>query len=110
MQKANDAIILNRRINHVAKDKFVCIVRDNWVRNNPITVGDVNRSHQIYGPSLPVIKGRSRYQESKRVKDTELVQLPKSMHEDLKNVTLCVDFHYVNGVTVFHTISRQVDY
>ena len=110
VRKANDAITLNRRINHVAKDKFVRIVRDNWVRNNPITVGDVNRSHQIYGPSLPAIKGRTRYQESKRVKDTELVQLPKSMHEDLKNVTLCVDFHYVNGVTVFHSISRRVDY
>ena len=26
-----------------------------------------------------------------------------------KNV-LCVDFHYVNGVTVFHSISRKVDY
>ena len=31
MRKANDAIVLNHRINHVAKDKFICIVRDNWV-------------------------------------------------------------------------------
>ena len=23
---------------------------------------------------------------------------------------LCVDFHYVNGVAVFHSISRTVDY
>ena len=39
-----------------------------------------------------------------------MIQLPRSVHEDLKYVTLCVDFHYVNGVTVFHTISRRVDY
>jgi len=111
VRKANDAITLNRRTNHIAQEKFVRIVRDNWIRNNPITVGDVRRSHKIYGPPLPAIKGRSKYQESKRVNDTELIQIPSSMHEDLKKfVTLCVDFHYVNGVTVFHTISRKIDY
>jgi hypothetical protein len=32
------------------------------------------------------------------------------MHQDLQNVTLCIDFHFVNNVTVFHTISRRIDY
>jgi len=39
-----------------------------------------------------------------------MVQLPKELYEDLKNVTLCVDFHYVNEITVFHTISRKIKY
>ena len=110
IRKADDAIILNRRTNHVANNKFVRVVKDNWIRNNPVTVGDVRRSHKIYGPPLPAIKGRTRYQESPRVQDTDIIQIPTALYEDLKHVTLCADFHYVNGVTVFHSISRRLDY
>jgi hypothetical protein len=94
----------------MAEEKFVRVVKDNWIRNCPVTVGDVRRSHKIYGPPLPPVKGRARYQSSPRVKETDIVQIPRSMHEELKHVTLCADFYYVNGVTVFHTISRRIDY
>ena len=68
------------------------------------------RSHTIYGPPLPPIQGRTRYQESPRVRETDIIQLPKELFDDLKNVTLGVDFHYVNGVAVFHSISRRIGY
>jgi hypothetical protein len=110
VRKADDAIILNRKTNHISKDKFIRIVRDNWIRNNPVTVGDVNRSHAIYGPPIPPLKGRTRYQESTRVSDITPISIPKELYNDLKNVTLCIDFHFVNGVTVFHTISRRINY
>ena len=42
--------------------------------------------------------------------DVEPIQIPKSLHDDLRHVMLCEDFHYVNGVTVFHSISRKIDY
>ena len=110
VRKATDAIVLNRRTNHIAKDKFIRIVKDNWIRNNPITVGDVRRSHNIFGPPLPPIKSRTRYQESQRIGDTDIMQIPTSLYQDLKNVVLCADFHYVNGVAVFHSIARRLDY
>ena len=110
VRKATDAVILNRKVNHMAKDKFILTVAHGRIRNNPITVGDIRRSHDIYGPPLPTIKGRTRYKESKRVKETQIVEIPESMYENLKHVTLCVDFHYVNGITVFHSISRRIDY
>ena len=110
IRKADDAVRLNRRTNHIAKDKFAWIVSENRIINNPITVGDINRSRIIYGPPIPPLKGRTRDQESARVKDLTMVQLPKELYEDLKNVTLCVDFHYVNEITVFHTISRKINY
>ena len=110
VRKATDAIILNRRTNHIAKDKIIRIVKHNWIRNNPITVGDVRRSHKNFGPPLPPIKSRTRYQESQRIGDTDIMQIPKSLYRDLKNVVLCADFHYVNGVAVFHSIARRLDY
>ena len=111
IRKADEANVLSRRINHVVKDKFVRLVKDNWIRNLPFTVGDVHRSYTIYGPSIPSIKGRTKYREAKRIPDAaEEVLIPRDVYEDMKHVTLCVDFHYVNGVTVFHSISRKIGY
>ena len=111
IRKADVAIILNRRVNHVAAAKFIRIVKDNWIQNLPFPVGDVRRSNIIYGPPIPPLKGRTRYQAPKRVPDADaVVQLPKDLYEDLQNVTLCIDFHYVNGMTVFHSISRVLTY
>ncbi|CAJ1936101.1 unnamed protein product [Cylindrotheca closterium] len=110
IRKADEAITLNRRINHVAKDKFARIVKNNWIRNCPVTINDVERSHVIYAPPVPPIKGRTRYQSSSRVPDTEVIPIPKGLYMDLKNVTVCADFYYVDTVAVFHTISRKLDY
>ena len=110
VRKADEAVVLHRRTNHMAEEKFSRVVKDNWIRNCPITVGDVRRSHKIYGPPLPPVKGRTRYQSSRRVQETDIVQIPRNMYDELKDVTLCVDFYYVNGVTVFHSISRRIDY
>ena len=59
VQKSTSAVMLNQKTDHIAKDKFIWIVKYNWIRNNPITVWDVRTSQKMYGPLLPAIKGRS---------------------------------------------------
>ena len=108
--KAKRAITLNRRLNHVAPAKFEHIISNNWIRNCPVTIHDVRRSHSIYGPPLPPIKGRSKYRAAPRVTTHDEIPLPRQVYEDLKHVTLCADFYFVNGITVFHTISRKINY
>ena len=111
IKKANDVRKLNWKINHVAKDKFERIIKNNWIRNLPFTIEDVRRAHTIYGPSIPSLKGRTRCRKASRIPDAEgVIPLPKQMFEDLKNVTLCIDYYFVNGITVFHTISRKIGY
>ena len=44
VRKADEAASLQRRINFPAKEKYVRIVKENYIRNNPLTVGDVKRS------------------------------------------------------------------
>ena len=110
VRKAEDALSLNRKINHPAEDKFERVVV-NKIRNNPVVIGDVKRSQAIFGPPIPPIKARTRYQTPRRIQDASMVvEIPKSIYENLKNVTLCVDFHYVNGVTIFHLISCNIKY
>jgi len=108
--KADDAVTLNRRANHMAKDKFIRVVKSNLIRNSPVTVGDVRRSHIIYGPPLPPIQGHTKYRYSPRFQENDIIEIPKTMFENLKHVVLCADFHYVDGVAVFHSISRKINY
>ena len=63
VRKATHEVMINWKTKHITKDKFVRIVKVNRIRNNPITVGDVKRSHKMYVPPLPAIKGRTRYKE-----------------------------------------------
>ena len=74
VQKATDSVMLNRKTSHISKDKFVRTLKYNWIRNNPITVGYVRRSHKIYGPPLSAIKGRKRYKESPITQETDIVE------------------------------------
>ena len=47
----------------MAEDKFLRVVGQNWIHNNPVTVGDVKRRKLIYGPvkysQLGVVKKSS---------------------------------------------------
>ena len=102
--------MLNQKTNQIAKDKLLQIVKDNCIRNKPIMVGNVKRSHKMYGPPLPEIKKITIYKEWPKIKEADIIEIPKSLYQYMKNVVLWVDFHYVNGVAVFHSILRKVDY
>ena len=111
VRKADAAILLNRRLNHMAASKFIKAIQYNWIHNNPLTVSDVRRSHAIYGPPIPPLKGRTRYQAPPRIPDApDVITIPPNVHAALRQVTLCVDFHFVNGLPVLHTISRGLNY
>ena len=69
ISKADAAVVLNRRLNHMAPTKFIQAVHHNWIHDNPLTVGDIRRSHAIYGPPIPPIKGRTRYKAPPRIPD-----------------------------------------
>jgi hypothetical protein len=110
IKKAQDVIDFNRKINNQCTSKLTKIIQDNKVMNVPFTLGDVQRSERIFGPQIPPLKGRTRNRQAQHIETLPIIQIPKSLHDDLKNVTLCIDFHFVNGVTVFHSISRRIDY
>ena len=39
-----------------------------------------------------------------------MIAIQGTVHKEFKHVTLCIDFHFVNGVMVLHTISRRINY
>lgn len=94
----------------MASDKYARIVTNRLLQNSPITAQDIQRGYHIYRPPLTSIQGRTRNQEFTRVKEQAVIQIPKRVYKDLRNVTLCGDFFYINGIAVLNTILRRIDY
>ena len=42
----------------------------------------------MYGPLLLAIKVRTIYKESPRIQETEIVQIPELLYQDLNNIVL----------------------
>ena len=62
---------------------------------------------------MTAVTSNKRENKIRRVAEdskTAIFQIPELLYQDLNNIVLCVDFHYVNLVAVFHYISIKVDY
>jgi hypothetical protein len=108
---ADEARALYRKIGRPDEAEFDSILRRNLIRNCPVTPGDAKRALVIYGPDIAVIKGKTtRSNAAPRAPTFEAVPIPPPVLEHHKNVTLCVDFFFVQGIPFFHTISRGIGF
>jgi Reverse transcriptase (RNA-dependent DNA polymerase). len=110
VQKAIKARQLSRLMCHPEQSLLIRMIKDNSLQNCTITPDDVRRAEKIFGKSIPATKGRTRRQTIPRVESNQPVEIPVNVYEDNKNVTLCADFFYVNGIAVFHAISRKLNH
>jgi hypothetical protein len=74
-------------------------------------VDDVRRAMLIYGPDAAVVKGKTvRGFAAPRVTDFYAVTIPLPIIQHHLNVTLCMDFFYVQGQVFFHAISGVIQH
>ena len=72
-----------------------------------MTAQDVKAALFIWGPETAVIKGKTTRIGPGRIPDAKCLPLPQTTRDFHSKVTLCVDFFYVNGIPLLHTISRS---
>jgi len=111
IQAADDARALYRKIGRPDEAEFQSILSQNLIRNCPITPRDAKRALVIYGPDIAVLKGKTtRSPAAPQAPTFETVPLPPPVLEHHRNVTLCVDFFFVQGILFYHTISRGIGF
>ena len=76
-------------------------------RDCPISSKDVDNANKIFGPSLPIVKGKERRGKPDRV-DPEYISIPQQVLELNKFLTLVADVMFVNGLPFFVTLSRNI--
>jgi hypothetical protein len=84
------------------------MVRGGMISNCPVTVNTVNNAHQIFGPDLAGIRGRTVRRPPESV-TTNYVQIPRAILERHQLVTLAVDVMFVNGVPFLVSVARGLN-
>ena len=111
IDRADAARDLYRKIGRPSESDFLSILSKNLIRNCPVTVDDAKRATIIYGPDLAALKGKTtRSAAAPHVPTFEAVPIPAHVAAHHRNLTLCVDFFYVQGIPFLHSISRKIGF
>jgi hypothetical protein len=107
VQQADRARKLYRMLGRPDERFFQSILRNNLILNCPVTPDDASRAMAIYGPDIASLK---RAGAVPRAPTFTAVPLPLPVLAHHGNVTLCVDFFFVQGIGFLHTISRGIGF
>ena len=110
MTAAKQALDLHKNLGRPAYGMYVNMIKNNLIRDCPITTTDVKRAMAIYGKDFANIKGKTKRLNPKHIKPPILITLPDHIIKWHLNVTICVDIFYINKISFFHTISRKLQF
>ena len=97
-------------IGYPSKEDFKYALANGLVRNCPLTVVDAKRVIFIWGPDLGSIQGKKVRRTPSHVPDEVLIPLPSAITQHHMDVTLCMDFFFVNRNAFYHTISHKIQF
>ena len=111
LEGADRARQLYRTIGRPSQRQFEAILDCGSILSCPITKANAQRANIIYGPDLAYLKGKTTdHPTSPHVPTQVLSPLPVEIVKYHSNITLCVDFFYVQRLPFIHAISRKVGY
>ena len=107
LQRAKKARQLYHAIGTPTTRNFKFILRQNLIRNCPVTVEDVNIAEKIYGPDVGSLKGKTTRQKPKPV-TRDIISIPKALVKNHSNIELCMDTMFVNNIRFLTSIDRTI--
>ena len=111
LEGADQARRLYHTIGHPSQRKFETILDHGSILNCPVTKADAQRANISYGPDLAYLKGKTtEHPASPHVATQVPSPLPADIAKHHSNVTLCLDFFYIQHLPFVHTISRKIGY
>ena len=95
-------------LGHPTDRDFLGMVHGGMISNCPVTANAVKNAHQIFGPDVAGIRGRTVRRPPESV-TTDYVQIPRAILERHQLVTLAVDVMFVNGVPFLVSVARGLN-
>ena len=79
------------------------------IKDCPVTVTDVDVAEKIFEPNVSTIKGKTTRKTPKAVRNITIA-IPPELLQRHKEVDLCMDMMYVNGMGFLVTIDTSIRY
>jgi hypothetical protein len=109
VEEARKAREAQAMLGHPTDRDFLGMVRGGMISNCPVTANAVKNAHQIFGPELAGVRGRTVRRPPESV-TTDYVQIPRVILERHQLVTLAVDVMLVNGVPFLVSVARGLNF
>ena len=77
------------------------------LRDSQVSPHDIDNANKIFGPSLPIVQGKSTRTKPNKV-EPQYIPLPQQVVDRYQYLTLVADVMFVNGLPFFVTLSRKV--
>jgi hypothetical protein len=101
-QDAIKAKALAKVLGYPSPRSMIDMINNGTIINCPVTSKDISRAHQIYGPDLASLRGKSR---KKTVDSAKLEFLPREITSD---VVLNIDIMFVNSIAFLISVSTPL--
>lgn len=100
---------IQQRIGRPGTRYYINLVDNNLIPNIPITRKDIIAAEDIFGPDVGSLKGKTVRRSPISVESYD-VNIPPSIMETYRNVTLAADIMFINKICFFMTISRNIKF
>jgi len=86
---------------------FKAIITMNCIKNNPVTIEDIDIAEKTFGPDIGALKGKTTHTKPAPVID-DFIETPKELIEAQQDIVLCMDGMKINGTPFLTTVSRHI--
>jgi hypothetical protein len=100
---------LQNTIGHKSTADLLHIVKENLLKNCPITTDDIMAAEDMLGTNVQSLRGKQVRCGRQHVVIGRQ-DVPRTIMEGYKNVTLCIDIMFVNKIPFLVTISRGIKF
>ena len=100
IERAKKARDLYSIIGYPSIQDFKTMIQGNLINNCPVTIDDINVAEDIFGPDIFVLKGKTTRKKPMPV-NTDYVKIPPEIMKVHRNITLCIDIMFINGLIFF---------
>ena len=108
---ADRAFELYRKLGRPSPARFMAILRDNHLHNAPVTADDAKRAFHIYGSDVAYLKGtHTDRPPAPHVPTFIPCELPPDILKQHRDITLCLDFYYVQRQAFLHIVDRNIGF
>jgi hypothetical protein len=95
-------------VGHPTDRDFLGMVRANYILNCPVKEAAVKKAHQIFGPDLAGVRGRTVRRPPDAVR-TDFFHIPRAILDWRRLVVLVADVMFVNGVPFLVSFARGLN-